>query len=118
MNIPRWKVEDGDGGENGDLSNETIDEEELYRAGEREDEADLERKVEILERMRARRGKSLNINGTRDGKLTFPIDLEEVIGVPFPVSQLPRAAFVPSADPISSLYPLPSIFSGVSILSS
>lgn len=49
------------------------------------DEAELERKVEILENMRARRGpRGLHRADHTETTLTTP-DLEEVIGVPFPV---------------------------------
>ena len=55
-----------------------------------EEEAELERKVEALERMRGRRGESA-IPPTEDSLSGFGLtspDLEEVIGTPFPVSSI------------------------------
>ena len=49
-----------------------------------EEEAELERKVEALERMRGRRGMSTDHQSDLGKELTS-LDLEEVIGVPFPV---------------------------------
>lgn len=56
-----------------------------------EEEAELERKVEALERMRGRRGESAYPSpwDLPDIQLTG-IDLEEVIGTPFPVSPNPN----------------------------
>ena len=62
---PETKIENGP---NAWRSDDEVDEEQYLEEMNRADEAELERKVEILERMRARR------------------DLEAVIGVRFPVS--------------------------------
>ena len=63
--------------------------ERVYDALEMDREAvtDLERKVELLERARARRGKLCDAlrRFAEMCELTCASDLEEVIGVPFPV---------------------------------
>lgn len=56
---------------------------DFERAQEME-EAELERKVEALERMRERRGKLSAGLGSHADELTHVKDLEEVIGAPFP----------------------------------